>query len=87
LSLGVLPEFRDPGFVQRTRLRIARELTVSAVKRLSETGKNSVIAIVDFDNLPAQMMYHGLGWRLTRKSVPGWRTPSVEFTWSRPGAT
>ncbi len=29
--------------------------------------------------LPARFMYFGMGWRLSRTAVPGWRTPSVEF--------
>lgn len=79
LSLGVLPEFTDPKFVQRSGLRIARELVVHGVKRLEEAGSTRVTAVVDADNLPARMMYFGLGWQLARSSVPGWRTPSVEF--------
>lgn len=80
LSLGVLPRFRDPGFVQRTNLRLGRELTARAVDGLFEAGVSSVFAIVDSDNFAARLMYQGLGWRLTRNSVPGWRVPSVEYS-------
>jgi hypothetical protein len=80
LSLGVLPEFTEPRFVQQSGLRIARELAVRGVQLLAETGATKVTAVVDADNLPARMMYFGLGWRLSRSTVPGWRTPSVEFT-------
>ena len=79
LSLGVLPEFTDPKFVQRSGLRIARDLVVRGVDLLAEAGSTKVTAVVDADNLPARMMYFGLGWQLSRSSVPGWRTPSVEF--------
>lgn len=84
LSLGVLPEFTDPRFVQRTGLRIARDLVQMAVTDLAALGAPNVAVIIDADNRVAQMMYHGLGWRLTRKEVPGWRVPSVEFVWTRP---
>ena len=79
LSLGVLPEFTDPKFVQQAGLRIARDLVVRGVQLLAEDGATKVTAVVDADNLPARMMYFGLGWKLTRSHVPGWRTPSVEF--------
>jgi ribosomal protein S18 acetylase RimI-like enzyme len=81
LSLGVLPEFTDPGFVQSSGLRIARDLIQLAVDDLADLGDSRVMAIIDADNRIAQMMYHGFGWRLTRKEVPGWRVPSVEFAW------
>jgi len=84
LSLGVAPEFTDPGFVRKTGLRIARDLIQHAVDDLTALGTPNVAAIVDADNRVAQMMYHGLGWRLTRKAVPGWRVPSVEFTRTTP---
>lgn len=80
LSLGVLPQFRDHRFVQQTHVRLGNELTKRALQKFSEAGINSVFAIVDADNLPAHLMYGHLGWRLTRKVVPGWRIPSVEFT-------
>ncbi len=79
LSLGVLPEFTDPKFVQQSGLRIARELVVRGVGLLADAGSTKVTAVVDADNLPARMMYFGLGWKLNRSQVPGWRTPSVEF--------
>ena len=80
LSLGVLPEFTNPKFVMESGLRIARELITQGVRVLSDTGAKKVTAVVDADNLPARMMYYGLGWTLSRSSVPGWRAPSVEFT-------
>lgn len=81
LSLGVLPDFTNPKFVQESGLRIARELITQGVRVLTDTGAKRVTAVVDADNLPARMMYFGLGWTLSRSSVPGWRAPSVEFAW------
>lgn len=81
LSLGVLPEFTNPKFVMESGLRIARELITQGVRVLTDTGAKRVTAVVDADNLPARMMYYGLGWTLSRDSVPGWRAPSVEFAW------
>lgn len=81
LSLGVLPDFTNPKFVQESGLRIARELITQGVRVLSDTGAKKITAVVDADNLPARMMYYGLGWTLSRSSVPGWRAPSVEFAW------
>ncbi len=79
LSLAVLPEFTNPKFVQESGLRVARELITQGVQVLADTGAKRVLAVVDADNLPARLMYFGLGWQLNRTSVPGWRTPSVEF--------
>jgi ribosomal protein S18 acetylase RimI-like enzyme len=79
LSLGVLPEYRAAEFRDGTGLALAADLMDYAVKRLREMGASEIRVIVDDDNKVAQLFYHGLGWDLVRGSVPGWKTPSVEF--------
>jgi len=79
MSLGVLAEYTDPKFVAASGLRIARELIDHGIRELIAAGTKKVVAVVDADNLPARFMYFGMGWKLSRSTVPGWRTPSVEF--------
>ncbi len=79
LSLGVLPAYRGAGFQKATGFSLATDLMDYAISRLHEMGTDEMRVIVDSDNKVAQMFYHGLGWELARGTVPGWKTPSVEF--------
>ena len=79
LSMGVLPAYRNPGFVRASGLRIAQDLFEKVCVRLRRSGTARVRAIIDADNLPAQFFYRVRGWRLAQRDVPGWRVPSVEF--------
>jgi len=81
LSIGVLPEYRDAGFKQRTGLHVARDLMLHAMERFKGRGARIVRLVVDADNTAAQRFYERLGWRLARRDVPGWHTPSYEYVW------
>jgi len=81
LSLGVRPAFRSCRDESGERLSISRDLVDSALGRLRARGVSRMCAIVDADNLSAQLFYKSEGWGLVRSSVPGWRVPSVEFVW------
>jgi ribosomal protein S18 acetylase RimI-like enzyme len=81
LSFGVLPAYRDLRFVRRTGLRIGVDLLNKGVAALRERGVSEIRAAVHRDNLEAQLFYRGLGWRITRRGLPGWRVPAVELAW------
>ena len=81
LSLGVLPAYREPGFVRRSGLRIATDLLDAAVDRLRAMGVRHIGAAVRVDNTEAKLFYAGLGWSLHRTSVPGRGPAAGEFTW------
>jgi ribosomal protein S18 acetylase RimI-like enzyme len=81
LSLGVLPQFRDAAFQSLSGLHIGRDLAACAMETFRTHGAAKVRVIVDTDNLPAQRFYEKLGWRQSRRGLPGWRRPSDEFIW------
>jgi ribosomal protein S18 acetylase RimI-like enzyme len=85
LSLGVLPAYREPGFIRRSGLRIATDLLDAAVGRLQRMGIQRIGAAVSADNTEAKLFYSGLGWRLHRTGVPGWGPAAVEFVWRATG--
>jgi ribosomal protein S18 acetylase RimI-like enzyme len=64
LAIGVKPEYRNAGFVRRTGLQISRELVAHAVLYFRRIGLSRMRMIVDADNKPALLFYHGLGGRL-----------------------
>ena len=80
LSFGVLPAYRSQEFVNRSGHQIAHDLFDNAISDLEAAGVGRARAVIDADNLLAQVFYQSRGWRLTRQSVPGWATPSVEYT-------
>lgn len=82
LSLGVVPEYRGSRFIRESGIQVAIDLLERAVERLRAQGVRQIRAVVDQDNTAAKLFYHGLGWTLSRDSVAGWRTPSVEFLWA-----
>lgn len=79
LSLGVLPEFRTRSFVKRTSIRIGADLLERCLEQLASAGKKRIRAIVDKDNLEAQLFYRAQGWRVGLPNVKGWRVPTMEF--------
>jgi len=81
LSFGVLPEYRRPKFIRQTGVRISSDLLDAAMSQIEERGVSLVRVVIDADNREAQIFYHGLGWAMGRDSIPGWRTPSMEFLW------
>ncbi|SRR5712691_503390 len=85
LSLGVLPAYREPGFVRQSGLRIATDLLDVAVGRLRRLGVQHIGAAVSADNTEAKLFYSGLGWRLHCTCVPGWGPAAVEFVWRATG--
>lgn len=86
LSLGVVPEYRGSRFLRASGIQIAIDLLERAVEDLRARGRRQIRAVVDRDNTAAKLFYHGRGWTLTRDSVEGWRTPSVEFLWAEDAA-
>lgn len=81
LSFGVLPAYRHGKFIRESGLKISQDLFHRAVAQIQAQGVSQIRAIVDADNTPAKLFYHGLGWQLDRTQVPGWRSPTVEFVW------
>ena len=79
LSFGVMPEFRSRAFVRETELAIGADLLATALSQLKALGKSRIRAIVDKDNLAAQLFYRLHGWQVGQKSVSGWRVPTMEF--------
>jgi ribosomal protein S18 acetylase RimI-like enzyme len=79
LSMGVRPAYRQPQFVAESQLSIAQDLLDHAVSAIRKKGRTRIRAVVDADNIAAQMLYWGSGWHLERARVPGWTVPSVEF--------
>lgn len=81
LSLGVLPSFRDAAFQSRSGLHIGQDLAGCVMEIFRAQGAAKVRVIVDEDNLHAQRFYEKLGWRRSRRGLPGWRRPSDELIW------
>jgi ribosomal protein S18 acetylase RimI-like enzyme len=81
LSLGVLPAYREPGFIRRSGRRIATDLLDVAVSRLRSTGVEFIGAAVGAANTEAKLFYTGLGWDLYRRCAEGWGPAAVEFRW------
>lgn len=79
LSFGVLPQYRSRSFVRKTSIHVGADLLARAVSQLAAAGKTSIRAIVDKDNLEAQIFYRFHGWRVGLPDVKGWRVPSMEF--------
>lgn len=79
LSFGVLPEYRSRNFMREKDLHISEDLLQTAIGQLRSRGMKTIRAIVDKDNLPAQLFYRAHGWRVGLKSVDGWRVPTMEF--------
>ena len=80
LSMGVEEEFRRPRFISTRGHRISFDLLDHELERMRQSGVRRVRAVVDSDNLAAQLLYRHLGWTLTRGGVPGWERPTVEFS-------
>ncbi len=79
LSFGVAEAYRRPAFVRSSGLRIGARLLDAALEYLRARGSRRVRAIVDSDNLPAQLFYRGAGWQLGNPAVTGWDVPTCEF--------
>jgi ribosomal protein S18 acetylase RimI-like enzyme len=79
LSFGVAEQFRRPQFVRASGIRVGAALLDTALAQLRARGSRRVRAIVDADNLAAQLFYRGAGWQLGNPTVPGWNVPTCEF--------
>ena len=79
LSFGVRPEYRSRKFVRDSGLAVGSDLMLAALSQLAELGMAQVRAIVDKDNLEAQLFYRSQGWQVGLKDVKGWRVPTMEF--------
>ena len=84
LSLGVLPAYRQPGFVRRSGIRVATDLLDLALGELRARGVQQIGAAVRADNIEAKLFYAGLGWRLDGPRVAG-QPAAVEFVWRPAG--
>jgi ribosomal protein S18 acetylase RimI-like enzyme len=85
LSLGVLPAYREPGFVRRSGIRIATDLLDLALGELRARGVQQVGAAVRADNTEAKLFYAGLGWRVDGPRVAARPPGAVEFVWRPTG--
>ena len=65
--------------MKETSIEVATDLLVDTLQQLRALGTKRVRAIVDKDNLAAQLFYRSQGWNVGLKSVKGWRVPTMEF--------
>jgi ribosomal protein S18 acetylase RimI-like enzyme len=79
LSFGVLPQYRSNSFVRQTSIHIGADLLHNQLRQLKAAGSRRVRAIVDKDNLAAQIFYRANGWRVGLQDVQGWSVPTMEF--------
>jgi ribosomal protein S18 acetylase RimI-like enzyme len=84
LSFGVRPQFRRSRTPGENGQPIALDLLESALASLRALGANRVRSLVDQNNTAARLFYRSLGWELGAQSVPGWRTPQVEYVLTLP---
>jgi ribosomal protein S18 acetylase RimI-like enzyme len=61
IALAVKPEYRTARFVREAGRKISEELIEYAASRFREAGFDRMRMIVDVDNKPTLMFYHGLG--------------------------
>lgn len=81
LSLGILPEYRNIKNGESGE-NLATVLVLKAVDILKTAGCKEIRVVVDDNNKVAKFFYHGLGWKLGKEKLKGWRTPSIEFVLS-----
>jgi ribosomal protein S18 acetylase RimI-like enzyme len=79
LSLGVLPEYRHSALGKQIGHHIAHDLVQVVVQQLASRNQTAMRAIVDQDNIAAQIFYQRSGWQVRQNSVPGWQVPSMEL--------
>jgi ribosomal protein S18 acetylase RimI-like enzyme len=79
LSFGVLPAYRSRAFIRQTSIQVGVDLLKRAVAQLQDRRKTHIRAIVDKDNLEAQLFYRFNGWKIGSADVKGWRVPTMEF--------
>jgi ribosomal protein S18 acetylase RimI-like enzyme len=82
LSFGVVAEYRYSAMGKQIGHHVARDLLHSVITQLASRHQTSVRAIVDQDNIAAQIFYQRSGWQVRQKSVPGWHVPSIELALS-----
>jgi ribosomal protein S18 acetylase RimI-like enzyme len=85
LAIGVLPEYRAPGFVRRTGRRIGEELIAHVVSHLRRAGVTRMRMVVEADNKPALLFYHRLGGRFEPYEHAGEPMVHVWFDFQAPG--
>ena len=83
LSIGVLPDYINFRFIHKTGLHITNDLFQAIMAQTQMKDVKLIRALVDIDNPTAQLFYHGRGWKLQRVNNAGWKTPVVEFVWTR----
>jgi ribosomal protein S18 acetylase RimI-like enzyme len=79
LSIGVLPSY-GAKFTRQTKIRISQDLVEVAVGECRRRGAKSIRVTVETSNLPAQLMYAGMGWNLEDRNVLDETGRIVEFT-------
>jgi ribosomal protein S18 acetylase RimI-like enzyme len=82
LSLGVVPEYRYTALGKQIGHHVARDLLQVVVDQLASRDQMTIRAIVDQDNIAAQVFYQRSGWQVRQNSVPGWQVPSMELVLS-----
>lgn len=81
LSLGVVPRYREPGFVRASGLRISLDLVSYAVQQLRDRGLREILALVATENTAAKLLYKGLGWALETPDPREWPRRPAAFVW------
>jgi ribosomal protein S18 acetylase RimI-like enzyme len=81
LSIGVLPEYSNFQFIQKTGIRIADDLLNKTILQMRSNKINFIRAFVDVENSSAYLFYHGHGWRPRQMDISGWQVPVLEFVW------
>ena len=81
LSVGVRVPYRTPEFKKETGIEIGNDLMIGAMEAFNKSKITRARLIVDSGDIHTQSFYRRLGWQPRRRSVPGWLTPSTEFTW------
>jgi len=81
LSFGVLPKYLKKINKNKQKCNISKELLEKAIEQLLDRKCKEIRAVVDKNNLTAKMFYHGMGWKLDKEKVEGWKVPTVQFVY------
>lgn len=79
IAIGVLPEYHTPKFITQTGHKISEELIEYVASFFRNAGLEKMRMIVDADNKPVLMFYHGLGARFEPYEQAGKKSVHVWF--------
>ncbi len=71
LAFGVLPQYRDREFVNRTGIRLSQDLIQHAIAYFRSHGMRELRAMVEDSNRPTLVFYRMLGATLERRTQAG----------------